>query len=73
MTVVMHDATQKVQQTFGNILKAPFSIHDLIYADDTLLIDRSSEHVQKYMEAVICAGSKYGLEINWEKVNTFGI
>ena len=69
----MHDATRKWQESYGNVLKAPFNIHDLIYADDTLLIDRSSEQVQKYMEAVICSGAEYGLAINWAKVDTFGI
>ena len=53
MTIIMHDATTKLQNRFGDILVAPLCVHDLIYADDTLLIDTSSESVQKYMDAVI--------------------
>ena len=68
----MHDATGKMQESFGDVLNAPFNVHDLIYADDTLLIDRSSETVQRYMDVVISTGAEYGLEINWQKVDTFG-
>ena len=72
MTVIMHDASQQLQNSFGNILVAPLSIHDLMYADDTLLIDTYAENVQKYMNAVISTGAEYGLAISWEKVDVFG-
>ena len=73
MTVIMHDATNKLQNSFGDILKSPLSVHDLIYADDTLLIDNSSDSIQKYMESVISTGAEYGLEINWSKVDLLGV
>ena len=69
----MHDSTLKLQHSFGDILKAPLSIHVLIYADDTLLIDNSVASVQKYMEVIISTGMEYGLKINWDKVDVFGI
>ena len=73
MTVIMHDATNKLQNSFGDILKSPLSVHDLIYADDTVLIDNSSDNVQKYMESVISTSAEYGLEINWSKVDLLGV
>ena len=73
MTIIMHDATTKLESSFGNILAAPLGVHDLIYADDTLLIDKSSESVQKYMDVVISTGAEYGLQINWTKVDLLGV
>ena len=64
MIVIMHDSTSKLQHLFGDILEAPLSVHDLIYADDTLLIDNSAETIQKYMETIISTGMEYGLKIN---------
>ena len=73
MTVIMHDSTTKLQQEFGNILVAPLGIQDLLYADDTLLINYRSEHIQKHMDAIISTGTEYGLEINWQKVDMMGV
>ena len=73
MTVIMHDSTTQVQQELGHTLAAPLSINDLLYADDTLLINYSSEHIQKHMDAIISVGAKYGLEINWQKVDMMGV
>ena len=46
---------------------------DLLYADDTLLINHTSENIQRHMDAIICTGSEYGLEINWKKVEMMGL
>ena len=73
MTVIMHDANKKLQDCFGDIMNAPLNVNDLMYADDTLLIDKYSENVQKYMDAVISTGAKYGLAINWEKVDVLSV
>ena len=63
MTIIMHDNTEKLQHLFGDILGAPFSIADLLYVDDTLLINRTSESIQKHMGVIISTGAEYGLEI----------
>ena len=73
MTVIMHDSTMKLQQEFGDILVAPLTVKDLLYADDTLLINYSSEHIQKHMDAIISTGAEYGLEINCQKVEMMGV
>ena len=66
-------ALKVLQHLYGDILQAPLSINNLIYADDTLLIDNSAESVQKYMEVIISVGMEYGLEINWDKVDVLGV
>ena len=65
--------TAKLQQEFGDILVAPLGIQDLLYVDDTLLINYRSEHIQKHMDAIISTGAEYGLEINWQKVDMMGV
>ena len=67
MTIVMHDATTKLQQMYGDILITPLLVHDLLYADDTLLFDVHASNVQKYMDVIISVGGEYGLQINWGK------
>ena len=41
-----------------------------MYVEDTF---KHSENVQRYMDAVIATGAEYGLAINWEKVEVFGV
>ena len=73
MTVIMHDATSKLQNSFGNVLATLLCVQDLMYANDTLLIDHSPASVQKYMDVVISTGEEYGLQINWFKVDLLGV
>ena len=69
----MHDATSKLKQMYGDILITPFLVHDLLYADDTLVFDVHANNVQKYMDVIIHVGAEYGLQINWKKVEVFGV
>ena len=48
-------------------------VHDLLYADDTILFDVHASNVQKYMDVIIAVGGDYGLKINWKKVEVFGV
>ena len=68
MTILMGDATNDLA-TQGCHLTAETLIHDSLYADDTLLIDVYGHNIQQYMDAVISTGHKYGLAINWKKVD----
>ena len=43
-------------------------LHDLLYADDTLLIGGSEHFLQIYLDIIVANGQKYGLEMNWQKV-----
>jgi hypothetical protein len=39
-------------------------LEDVLFADDTLLISRTSEHLQEYMAAVTKCGAEYGLQVH---------
>ena len=73
MTIIMHDSTVKLHDLFGDILSAPLFVKDLLYADDTLLINHTSENIQRHMDVIISTGAEYGLEINWKKVEMMGL
>ena len=69
MTVLIWDARAKVASAHEHHFGNQRLVYDLLYADDTLLIDDSSSRAQAYMEAIIEVGSEYGLEITWRKVD----
>ena len=48
-------------------------MEDVLFADDTLLIGRSSEHIEEYMAAVEAKGMDYGLQVHWGKVHLVGV
>jgi len=48
-------------------------VNELLYADDTLLIDVDSQAVEAYMHAVSRAGLVYGLSFNWAKLEALPI
>ena len=48
-------------------------IHDLVYADDTLLIDSDASVVEAYMRHVGEAGAEYGLCYNWRKIEALPV
>ena len=64
MTVLMHDAKKVLISKVGDVSTSA----ELLYADDTLLIDMSGGHLQTYLESVIEVGAEYGLKLNMSKV-----
>ena len=56
MTVLITDAKLLLEEKVG-----PNEVRELLYADDTLLIDQSGGHVQEYMDYVHSIGAEYGL------------
>ncbi len=40
---------------------------DIAYADDTLLLGVSSQHLSEYLSAVAAAGNRYGMELHYQK------
>ena len=46
---------------------------ELVYADDTLLIDLQSDVLQLFMECVAEAGKEYGLSFNWKKLEVLPV
>ena len=67
MSVVLSDAQQRLRRQHG--IEIPLEdISELIYADDTLLLGKDAEMVEKYLACVVEVGLEAGLEVNWKKV-----
>ena len=73
MTVLMHDAHQELHGAYGERLNNDVAPQDLLYADDTLLINTEEAIVQRHMDIVVRLGSGYGLQINGGKVELLAI
>ena len=72
MTIVMHDAKSNLLDK-GWQLNPKFLLHDLLYADDTLLIEVDVDCLQTYMQEVARYGKEYGLALNWDKIEVLPI
>ena len=66
MTVLIHDARQKLSEDYAIELSMD-ALSELLYADDTVLVGSQGHVVQKYMESIISCGAEYGLELNWKR------
>ena len=75
MTVLLHDAKEKVAtQSDDSVAVLPeLLVRDLVYADDTLIVDVESSGAQSFMEAIGEAGMEYGLSFNWSKLEALPV
>ena len=73
MTVLIHDAKKHLIHDLGVSLSPEVAIHDLLYADDTLLIDARGEAVEQFMHCVGQAGREYGIVFNWDKLESMPV
>ena len=48
-------------------------MNELVYADDTLLVDIDDDAVGQFMESVGVAGAQYGLSFNWSKLEALSV
>ena len=69
MTVLLHDVDTRVARRFGwSLDESQRLIRDIVYADDTMLIEKSSAEVLQYVtDSLVEAGRVYGLELHWGK------
>ena len=72
MTILLHDARDLMRE-MHHIDLSEIACSDLVYADDTLLVGVSPNHLQKYMECIAQIGSEYGLKLNWRKVEQMNV
>ena len=77
-SVLLHDVDQRLaeqMQEQQHILIEPDYVvcTDLLYADDTLLFSSNVSKLQTHMELLVDEGSRYGLELNWEKTVAMNI
>ncbi len=68
MAVLIYDAKSQLRTQVGHV-----EADELLYADDTLLMDRSGGHAQAYMQCVHELGMEYGLSFNWGKLEVMTV
>ena len=73
MSVLFHDAKNKLQTEQHICLSEFLACHELLYADDTLLVETDRHKLQAYMNCIVECGREYGLKLNWNKVEQMNI
>jgi len=73
MTVLMHDASRRVEARFGEPSEPLVATRTLLYADDTLIIDAKADVAQHYMEVIAEEGARYGMSYNWAKLEVLRV
>ena len=73
MTVLIEDARCQFCAENEDVLSKDIPVHELLYADDTLLMDVSGSNLRKYMLIIESLGRRYGLELNWKKIESLPI
>ena len=67
MTTLLHDATRELHGSEGYTPSSAFPASELLYADDTLIVDVNAQNAERFMTAIASAGLNYGLAFNWKK------
>jgi len=75
MSVLMWDAKQDLKEIHNNVvdLSSEFVCHEVLYADDTLIVDITGANLQKYMQCIEEHGRTYGLKLNFSKLECLPI
>ena len=68
MTVLLYNAKDKMNIELGLPSSADCLASELVYADDTLLLDTDPDILYHFMTCIGEAGSQYGLSFNWSKL-----
>ena len=69
----MWDAKSDLKHNCGIELDDNLVCHQVLYADDTLLIDCFGSNLQKFMECIADHSKSYGLQLNWDKIECMPI
>ena len=67
MTILLHDAKANLEDKTV-LLETNQIIHELLYADDTLLVEANAHNIEEYMRSIEACGKHYGLEFNIKKL-----
>jgi hypothetical protein len=74
--MIMEDVQEKYIELHGSlpwIFSASTPLWDLEYADDTVLLGRSSEVVQNFLDILVTVAKSHGLELNHDKCEHLAI
>ena len=64
---------QKLQHSKVPQLSEQRMCHEMVYADDTLLVDIAGPALDAYAKCVAECGREYGLELNWSKTESLNV
>eukprot|EP00973_Karenia_brevis_P029025 4003499-Karenia_brevis.AAC.1 len=67
LSVLLYDANVLLKDVHGINLSMD-GCHEIVYADDILLVGDNAQMIQKYMECISQVGRFYGLSLNWQKL-----
>ena len=73
MTVLLHDARQRLAASSVTCLSPELLVHDIMYADDTLLIDTGSNALETAMKCVGHIDLENGMVFNFAKLEAIPV
>ena len=73
MTILLEDAERKFVAEVGEERPSYILTRDLLYADDTLIVESDALRAQRFMHIITEVGAEYGLVLNWGKVKLLRI
>ena len=73
MSILIHDAKMKLQADLEVSAFETLKVHDILYADDTLLIAQSKAVIESYMQCIGECGKQYGMVFNRDKLECMNI
>ena len=65
MSVLIKDARKDLIESIGD---EAVHVHEILFADDTLIADETGQFAEIYMQCIQRQGACYGLSLNWKKL-----
>ena len=73
MTVLLFDASAKLEMEVETRQPCVLPINELVYADDTLVVAADPYRAETHMRCIEAMGMNYGLRLNWKKCEVLPI
>lgn len=65
MSILIADARDELHGKIGDLAD---DVSEILYADDTLIVDKNGNLADTYMQCIRNQGKVYGLDFNWDKL-----
>jgi hypothetical protein len=73
MTILLQDSKHELVNGMGVELRNNSLVSELVYADDTMLMDVDANALQSFMDCIAKVGREYGLQLNFSKVEAMPV
>ena len=70
MSVLIADARASLHQKIGSAIEY---VSEVLFADDTLIVDEHGDLAEQYMYCIRDEGLRYGLDFNWDKLSFISV